>query len=206
MVVDASRLSARETVSRAAGASILERLVTAALVLGLAAGQQRDLFGLLAFTNKVETFVRARNGKAHYSACRDALYTLQPRTVTPDFDELCTFIRLRLRRRALIVFLTSLDDPAIAEDFVRNVDLIRRQHLVMVNMIRPPGTTLMFTDPVASVDDLYRQVGGHLRWQKLRQLEKTLRRRGVLFSLIENERLSADLVSQYLSIKQRQLI
>lgn len=206
VVVDASRLSARETVSRAAGASILERLVTAALVLGLAAGQQRDLFGLLAFTNKVETFVRARNGKAHYSACRDALYTLQPRTVTPDFDELCTFIRLRLRRRALIVFLTSLDDPAIAEDFVRNVDLIRRQHLVMVNMIRPPGTTLMFTDPVASVDDLYRQVGGHLRWQKLRQLEKTLRRRGVLFSLIENERLSADLVSQYLSIKQRQLI
>src|SRR5207247_6869855 len=149
VVVDASRLSGREF---RPDISILERLVTAALVLGLAAGQQGDLFGLLAFTAKVETFVRAKNGKAHYSACRDALYTLQPRTVTPDFDELCAFIRLRLRRRALIVFLTSLDDPAIAEDFVRNVDLIRRQHLVMVNMIRPPGTTLMFTDPhVASV-------------------------------------------------------
>jgi len=161
----------------------------------------------LTFTDGVDTFVRARNGKTHYSACRDALYTLQPQIVTPDFDELCTFIRLRLRRRALIVFLTSLDDPALAENFVRNVDLIRRQHLLMVNMIRQPGTTLMFTDPgVTSVDDLYRQVGGHLRWQKLRQLEKTLQRRGVHFSLLENERLSADLVSQYLSVKQRQLI
>jgi uncharacterized protein (DUF58 family) len=199
VVVDASRLSARQT--------ILERFVTAALVLGLAAERQGDLFGLLTFTDGVDTFVRARNGKIHYSACRDALYTLQPQTVTPDFDELCTFIRLRLRRRALIVFLTSLDDPALAETFVRNVDLIRRQHLVMVNMIRQPGTTVMFTDPnVASVDDLYQQVGGHLRWHKLRQLEKTLQRRGVLFSLLENERLSADLVSQYLSVKQRQLI
>jgi len=204
VMVDASRLSAREFHP---GGSILERLVTAALVLGLAAERQGDLFGLLTFTDKVETFVRARNGKTHYSACRDALYTLQPRTVTPDFDELCAFIRLRLRRRALIVFLTSLDDPALAESFVRHVDLIRRQHLVLVHMIRQPGAAPLFTGPhVASVDDLYWQLGGHLRWHKLRQLEKTLQRRGVRFSLVENERLSADLVSQYLSVKQRQLI
>ena len=54
----------------------LERFVTAALVLGLAAEQQGDLFGLLTFTDQVEKFVRAKNGQAHYSACRDALYTL----------------------------------------------------------------------------------------------------------------------------------
>ena len=41
-----------------------------------------------------------------------------------------------LRRRALLVFLTPLDDPALAESFVRNVDLIR-QHLVLVNMLQP---------------------------------------------------------------------
>jgi uncharacterized protein (DUF58 family) len=204
VVVDASRLSAREFVP---GSTILERLVTAGLVLGLAAEQQGDLFGLITLTDKVETFVRAKNGKAHYSVCRDALYTLQPRIVTPDFDELCTFIRLRLRRRALIVFLTSLDDPVLAESFVRSVDLIRRQHLVMVNMIRQTGCTPLFAEPnVATVDDLYRQLGGHLRWEKLRQLEKTLQRRGIRFSLVENERLSTELVSQYLSIKQRQLI
>src|SRR5262249_33001776 len=117
VVVDASRLSAREFVP---GTAILERLVTAALVLGLAAEQHGDLFGLLTLTDKVENFVRARNGKTHYSICRDALYTLHPRIVTPDFEEICTFIRLRLRRRALIVFLTSLDDPVIADSFIRS--------------------------------------------------------------------------------------
>jgi len=200
VVVDASRLSARQAGARASD-SILERLVTAALVLDLAAEQQGDLFGLLAFTNKVETFVRARSGRTHYNACRDALYTLQPRIVTPDFDELATFIRLRLRRRALIIFLTALDDPSIAENFVRNIDLIRRQHLVLVNMIRQTGTAPLFTDSsVASVDDLYEMLGGHLRWQKLRQLEKTLERRGIRFSMIENERLCAELISQYLRV------
>ena len=185
----------------------LERFITAALVLGMAAEQQGDLFGLLTFTNKVENFVRARNGKAHYSACRDALYALEPQVVTPDYDEVCTFIRLRLRRRALLVFLTALDDPVLAESFVRHLDLIRRQHLVLVNMLQPPGVAPVFSDPdVVSVDDLYERLGGHLRWQNLRELEKVLQRRGVRFGLLKHERLSAELISQYLGVKRRQAL
>jgi len=207
VIVDASRLSARG-IDHAVGAnSVLEGFVTAALVLGLAAEQQGDLFGLLTYTNRVEQFVRAKNGQAHYSACRDALYTLEPKIVTPDFDEVCTFIRLRLRRRALLVFLTALDDPAIAENFVRNIELIRRQHLVLVNMLQPPGVMPMFANPnIDGMDDLYQQLGGHLRWRELRELQKTLQRRGVQFSLLGNERLSAEVVSQYLNVKQRQLL
>ena len=208
VIIDAARLSARKAEDQGAAAdSTLERFVTAALVLGLAAEQQGDLFGLLTFTDKVENFVRAKNGQAHYRACRDALYTLEPKIVTPDFDELCTFIRLRLRRRALLVFLTALDDPAIAENFVRNVELIRRQHVVLVNTLQPPGVGPLFSNPqVNDLDDLYQQLGGHLRWQDLRELQKNLQRRGVRFSLPRNERLCAEIVSQYLSIKQRQLL
>jgi uncharacterized protein (DUF58 family) len=227
VIVDASRLSARgvsgaryQVSGAAAGGgaplpdtshltpdTVLERFVTAALVLGLAAEQQGDLFGLLTFTDKVERFVRAKNGQAHYSACRDALYTLHPKIVTPDFDEVCTFIRLRLRRRALLVVLTSLDDPVLAESFVRNIELVRRQHLVLVNMLQPPGAVPLFTDPnLATLDELYQHLGGHLLWHKLRELEKVLQRRGVRLSQLQNERLSAEVVSQYLGVKQRQLI
>ena len=127
--------------------TVLERFITASLILGLAAEQQGDLFGLLTFSDRVQKFVRAKNGKAHYAACRDAIYGLQPQVVTPDFDELCAFIRLRLRRRALLVFLTSLDDPVLADGFVRNMDLICRQHLILVNMLQPPGVKPVFSDP-----------------------------------------------------------
>jgi uncharacterized protein (DUF58 family) len=159
------------------------------------------------FSDKIERFVRAKNGKAHYGVCRDALYTLHARIVTPDFDELWSFLRLRLRRRALIVFLTSLDDPTLADSFIRNVNLIRLQHFMLVNMIRQPGVRPLFTDSkVSLVDDLYEQLAGHLQWQKLRRVEKALERRGVQFSLLEHERLSTELVSQYFSVKQRQLL
>jgi hypothetical protein len=40
----------------------------------------------------------------------------------------------------------------------------------------------------------------------LKEFEKVLKRRGVHFSLLSNERLSAELVSQYLNIKRRQVL
>jgi uncharacterized protein (DUF58 family) len=131
---------------------------------------------------------------------------LQPKTVTPDFDELCTFLRLRLRRRALLFFLTSLDDSVAAEAFVRNVDLIRRQHLIMVNMLPPPGVAPVFSEQIESADEIYQQLGGHFLWHNLRELGKVLQRRGVQFLLLKNERLATELVAQYLSVKQRQLL
>ncbi len=212
VIIDASRLSAREVVEPGAAAdaprvSTLERFINAALVLALAAERQGDLFGLLTFSDRVLDFVRARNGQAHYSLCRDTLYTLHPQAVTPDYDELFSFLRLRLRRRALLVFLTALDDSLLAESFARNADLICRQHLLLVNMVQPPGVKPLFAEAnVARVDDLYQRLGGHVLWHNLLELGKNLQRHGVKFNLLENEKLSAELVSQYLNVKRRQLV
>jgi uncharacterized protein (DUF58 family) len=203
VIVDGSRLSARRT----GGTLLLERYVNSALLLCLAAAQQSDLFGLLAFTDRVRRFVRAKNGKTHYDTCRDALYTLQPETVTPDFEDLFTFVRTRLRRRALLIFLTSLDDPVLSEGFVENINLLSRQHLVVVNMMQPAPARALFTGTApANVDEIYGRFSGHLLWHDLNELGKKLQRQGVQFSLLQDETMAATLVSQYLRIKQRQLL
>jgi len=226
VIVDASRLSARAQTSEVRNASskpetgkgnseletrssepILERFVTSALVLGLVAQRQADAFGILSFSDRIHNFVRAKTGKAHYSACRDALFALQPRLVTPDFGELFSFIRLRLRRRALLIFLTDLDDPVLAESFSQNLKIISRQHLVLVQMLRPAGVGPLFAGGDArTVDEVYERLGGHLQWDKLRELERGLRKAGVHFSLVEQDALSVQMVSQYMNVKQRQLI
>jgi hypothetical protein len=103
--------------------------------------------------------------------------------------------------------LTSLDDPVLEESFLRDIELVCRQHVILVNMMKTPEIAPMFSGaPAARVDDLYRHLAGHIRWQNLRELEKKLQRRGVRFSLVENERLGVQLITQYLSIKQRQVL
>jgi uncharacterized protein (DUF58 family) len=208
VIIDASRLSGRLQVpGDPSQGTHLDRYIAATLVLGLAAEKQGDLFGLLTFSDRVLSFVRARNGKEHYSACREALYRLEPQQVSPDFEEVASFIRLRLRRRALVIFMTDLDDPVLMESFQRGADVICRQHLVLVQMLQTGTLRPVFTNPdVAHVEDLYRDLAQHLAWHDLRQLTLSLQQHGVNLSLVSNEKFSAEATSNYLRVKQRQLI
>ena len=107
----------------------------------------------------------------------------------------------------MTVFLTSLDDPVTAENLLRNIDLVRRRHLVLVNMIRPPGAVPLFTGRAPEkTDDIYGALGGHMRWQVLRELGKVLHRKGVAFSMLDSERMCVQLVTQYINIKRRQML
>ena len=203
VVIDASRLSARPFEEETA----LDRAIKAALLIGAAAERRGDLFGVAAFATQVDAFVSAHRGKIHYAACRDAINELRPRSGSPDFDEIATFLRLRLRRRALILFLTALDDPMLAEQFTRATALLSRRHLVMAGMLRPRGVEPIFHgDAPESTTEIYRHLAGHMAWRKLRELESSLARQGVRLALLEPETFSGSLIGLYDEVKQRQLL
>ena len=216
VIIDASRMSTRKVNQKnghealeATGnaTTMMERYITAALIMALVTQRQGDLFGLITFSSNIDRFIRAKSGKFHFDICRDALYTLQARKVSPDFSELLSFISLKIRRRALLIFLTNLDDPVLADGFVKNIHIISKKHLVMVNMINPGLANPLFTTPdVQSVDDIYRNLGGHIIWEKLYDTEKKLKKRGIGFSILDNEKMNIQLISQYLNIKKKQIL
>jgi uncharacterized protein (DUF58 family) len=219
VVLDASRLSTRSasyvidrrrrTRSQEAlpAVTIFERYITAALTMAVVADQLADRFGMLIFSDKPDGFIQAGRGKAHYNACRDALYHRMPRAVSPDFEELFTFVGTRLRKRALLVFLTSLDDPVLADGFIRTMRAAARQHVVMVNMFRPPGAHPLFASAtIKEPQGIYQHLVGHMLWASLSETKKRLKQHGAGFHLLEQTQLCSQLVSQYMEVKQRQLL
>jgi len=227
VIVDHSRLSAREirvgVEKEAAGdwlyredsaggdyliTTQLEKFLHCSLILASVAERQGDLFGFISFADKEDRFIRARNGKGHYNIVRDALYTLEPKPVAPDFEQLMIALRQRLTRRALLVMLVDLSDPLTAEHFYEALPLINRQHLVLVNMVRPENAHPLFspTSTPESASQVYEKLGGHFQWQELRETGNRLRHLGVELGIPEHEELCADTVAQYLNVKKRQLI
>jgi uncharacterized protein (DUF58 family) len=198
-VVDASRLSARP--------EILESFVGAALHLALVAQTQGDRFGLVTFSDRTHKFVRARNGMDHFRLCREAIYNLHADRVSPDFREVFTSLQLNLRRRALLVFFTSLDDALLAETFEREVAILARRHLVLVNAPQPPGLKPLFTDAsTADLDALYGGLTGQMITNRLRQLALALSNRGVRLSVVDPRRIKAQVTAEYLEVKRRQVL
>lgn len=211
VAIDASRLSGR-TGAYITGSSsdedpVIENYINAALILGMVAQRQGDLFGLMTFSNRMEGFLRAGSGSAHFRACRDTLYDLFPGAVNPDFAELSSFINTRLRKRVLIFLLTSLDDRALAESFKQDMEVVNRRHLVMVNTVKPSYAAPLFTgDPVANTAEIYGRLAGHMALADLKELRISLKRRGMDMYMLDRESVSSRLVSQYMEIKRRQIL
>ncbi|MCP4022877.1 MAG: DUF58 domain-containing protein [Desulfobacteraceae bacterium] len=213
VIIDAARMSARNAQifsgtgqnNGSESESILEKYITTALSVGMAAEKQGDNFGIGVFSDHMERFIPAGSRKAHYNLCRDALYTVEPKKVTPDFTECITFIGNKIRKRSLLIILTSLDDPAIAESFLNHIHILSRRHLVMVNMLNPLSARPLFsTGDINSVDDIFGHLGGHIAWNFLQEFERSMHRIGIGFFLHANRTLTVKTISQYLNIKQRQ--
>ncbi|MGF1448857.1 MAG: DUF58 domain-containing protein [Opitutales bacterium] len=212
---DTSRLSSAPSVDRlersadgeALAESVLERFIVATLVMSLVAGRQGDGVGFIAFNDKVDRYMRARPGADAQQAILSASFDLQTRPVAPRFDTLFTFIRQRLRRRALIFFLTDLRDPVVAEQFCNHVKLITRRHLVCVIMLRPQGFQPLFDgSAVDDVPGLYQRLAGHYHWHSLMQTQRRLQRQGVSFGLVDAAQLCPEVINRYLDVKRRQAL
>lgn len=215
VIIDSSRMSARNTqgYSRTQNQenfkkeNILEKYIITALSTGLAAERQGDKFGIMVFSDQVHTFIPAGNRKSHFTTVRNALYDIRTSPATPDFTELITFIGNRIRKRALLILLTSLDDPAIAEGLTRHIHILSRKHLLMINMLKPDASKPLFSSPNAeSTHDVYTNLAGHMVWHALKELERSLHRLGIGFFVHPYEKLSYHTISQYLNIKQRQAL
>jgi uncharacterized protein (DUF58 family) len=198
-VIDSSRLSARE--------GILESYVDAALHLAIVAERHGDKFGLVTFSDRTKRFLRARGGLDHFRLCRETIYNLRAERVSPDFRDVFTTLQLNLRRRALLVFFTSLDDALLAETFEREVPLLARRHLVLVNVTQTSAMKPLFTSrPPANLDAVYEGLAGQMLWNRMRSLEIALRQRGVRLSLVTAGAIKQRVTAEYLEVKRRQVL
>ncbi len=208
VAVDASRLAGRPAPRRRGEVTppiLLDRFISAALLLVAAARDRGDRVGLLVFDRAVRRFLPPGHGAPHLHHCRDALLGASPAPGSPDYGEMFAFLRTRLHKRALIVVLAALDDAAAAARFATAAAAAARQHLLLALSIRPPeARPVLSGPPPASLADAYAALSGHERWRRLEELRRALRRIGVVFEAVDDERLSAAAISRYVEARERQ--
>ena len=146
--VDASRLSGSVVTSKDGRiVSLLDEYVRSTILMQCAARTAGDRFGLLTFSNRVDHFFKAATLPSYEREFRISLFPLRPRAVAPAFDEVCSTLCTQVKRRALVVFFTSLSEPQLAETFATASKLLARQHLVVVACPSDAKARPLFSNP-----------------------------------------------------------
>ena len=116
--------------------SRLDCAINAALLLTYVAMKQGDHIGLVAFSNRIESYVPAVKGRAALSRMNEALYRLEARLCEPDYEQVCKFLALRHRKRSLIVILTDVIDREASSTLLAYTARFARYHLPLCVTLR----------------------------------------------------------------------
>lgn len=102
---------------------ILELLAS----LGFAALRNNDRTGLCLFSDRVETFVPARRGRAHLVAILNTVIDHQPASAKTDLETAAAFLSRALPRRSSVIVLSDFVSPP----FLRPLAILARRHEVI---------------------------------------------------------------------------
>jgi uncharacterized protein (DUF58 family) len=132
LLLDCGRLMSTEY----EGVSRLDYAVNASLLLTYAAMKQGDAIGLIAFDERVQTYVPPVRGRGALGRMNEALYRLKPTLTEPNYDMACRFLALRYRKRSLIVIFTDVIDRDASAVLLAHTARFARQHLPLCVVYR----------------------------------------------------------------------
>ncbi len=188
------------------GVQKLDHAVEAALTLARVAADHDDHVGLLVFSDTVQTFLLPRKGRAQLAAIMEALHTAEATLAEPDYHQAFAYLRSRVRRRSLVVCFTDLWDPESGRIPIEALSDLHRRHVVAAVTLLDPTLLGMADQPVSTIDRLYEKAVAVQALQERREALHTLKKRGILVVDSPADKLSIQVVSRYVQVKERMLL
>ncbi|KQY30670.1 hypothetical protein ASD42_25860 [Nocardia sp. Root136] len=194
MVLDTGRASA----GRVGEGTRLDSAIEAALLLGGLAAAAGDTVDLMAYDRRVRAEVSGVGGNQLPLKLMHTLAGVTPQLVDTDTDGLVRTVISRVRRRALIVWFTSLDGPTVTEHLLPALPTLTRRHRVLIVSVTDPDIAAAARDRSA----VYTAAAAETVLAERALVQESLRRRGVAVVAAAPDELPEALADEYLELKQ----
>lgn len=184
----------------------LDYALNATLMLSHVAVRRGDQVGLIAFDEKVTRLLKPRAGTSASNQIISATYDLFPRMVESDYEAAFRTLKLHVRKRTLVVFITH----AIDEQTSKRIQVLSRDllptHLPLVVLLKDRELEARAAMTATSEEEVCIQAAAAemLLWRD--RLTRELSRAGVLVLDVLHNQLTGALVTKYLEAKARGLI
>lgn len=202
LVLDCGRLMR----TRSEGYSKLDRAVDAALVLSQLALYSGDRVGLLAYGRSLNQRVLPGRGAAQLRHLVEQLAVV--RTEAPEADHIraaATLLSLQ-KQRGLVIWITDLAETAMTPEVIDAAGQLLSRHLVIFIVIAQPEVKRQATVAPNNPQQMYETVAAQEMVFRRELLLGRLREHGALCLEVAPQQLSAAVLNQYLSVKERNLI
>lgn len=196
IVLDTGRTSA----GRVGDVPRLDSAMDAALLLAALATRAGDRVDLLAYDQQVRASVTGALPGRTLALFSDKMALLEPSLIELDAEGLTTHLITKVRRRSLVVLLTSIDAAPISEGLLPKIGRLTARHNVIVASVADPRIAQLATGR-GTAEAVFAAASAELALGTRRQTAAELERHGVHVVDAVPDRLAPALADTYLALK-----
>ena len=202
IMVDCGRFMRNET----DGISYLDRALNSAIMLSYIALGQGDNVALLAFSSRIERYIRPVRGKPGIQSILRSTYDIQASNYASDYSMALEYLSTVERKRALVVLITFVTDELQLRVIGDSLKLRSLPYLPLCVLLQDVGLRAMANRVPETDLDAYHTVAAAQILTGQSHEAAALREAGVMLIDTPPDLLTERLINEYLSIKARNLM
>ncbi len=186
--------------------SLMDHAINTSLVVANLALRKHDKAGLLTFSNKLGTIIKADRTSTQLNKILNALYkeTLQP--LEANHELLYFALRKFVQRRSLIFLFTNFESTYSLDRMLPILRRINKFHLLVIVFFKNTEVEQFTEQECETIEQIYQQTIARQSIAEKEQMIQQLRNHGIQAVLTRPDELSVNTVNKYLEMKARGMI
>jgi uncharacterized protein (DUF58 family) len=188
------------------GLSLLDYAINTTLTISNIALQKQDKAGLITFSDKIGSAIKADSNTFQLHKIIEALYREEERQVEANYELLHQISQKVIKGRSLFLLFMNFENPQGLERVLPILRRINHTHLLLVVFFENTEIEAFAQEEAKTVQGVYQKtIAQKFRYDK-QQMVSMLRQFGIQTVLSKPEDLSVNTINKYLELKAKGLI
>lgn len=186
--------------------SLLDYSINASLVISNIAMHKGDRAGVVTFSHKVHSVLRASRRGTHLPRIMELLYKQKTGFLESDYQRLYVRLKREVTNRSLILIYTNFESLSGLRRQLNYFRRMAKDHLVVVIFFENTELTELLDKKAMDTEEVYNKVIAEKFAYEKRQIVRELKKYGIHAILTPPEKLTVNTINKYLELKARGVI
>jgi len=188
------------------GLSLLDYAINASVALSKVAMLKEDKAGLITISETIGAIIPADRKSAQLGNIMNVLYNEKTRYLESNLEALYSAVRSVVKQRGLLMFFTNFESLSALQRQLPYLKKISKYHLLLVVFFENTELKSLSTAPAKDIEGIYHKTIAEKFIYEKKLMVKELNKHGILSILTPPQKLTINVINQYLALKAQQRI
>lgn len=188
------------------GMSLMDYAVNTSLAISNIILKKHDRAGLITFSDKIGTVIKADRKPTQLNKILSALYKEKSGQLEADYELLYYVSRKLITRRSLLLLYTNFESKYSLERVLPLLRKVSKFHLLVVVIFENTEIKKFVDEKVTDIEGIYYQTVARKFLNEKEQMVQILKQYGIQSILTKPEDLSLNTINKYMVLKSRGML